>query len=32
MVNLIYRAERALLGALLRDPDALDDIRISHRR
>ena len=27
MANLIYRAERAVLGALLRDPDALDDIR-----
>ena len=27
MANLTYRAERALLGALLRDPDALDDIR-----
>lgn len=27
MANLTYRAERALLGALLRDPGALDDIR-----
>jgi hypothetical protein len=27
MANLTYRAERALLGALLRNPDALDDIR-----
>ena len=27
MANLTYRAERAVLGALLRDPDALDDIR-----
>lgn len=26
MVNLTYRAERALLGALLRDPASLDDI------
>ncbi len=27
MVNLTYRAERALLGALLRDPDLLEDMR-----
>jgi hypothetical protein len=26
MVSLTYRAERALLGALLRNPASLDDI------
>jgi hypothetical protein len=27
MVNLTYRAERAVLGALLQDPDLLEDVR-----
>ena len=27
MANLTYRAERAVLGALLQDPDLLDDVR-----